>query len=135
MEEDIKILEEKVIALERHIKIYEEIDCRTAVYEELVKEKQATSNVLSRLKQLEKENKTLKNFTTDLFNEDVTETFIHKDEIKEKFDNKINDYRQQRMQLADGHFWESAENVNRDRVLFIAGETLKEFKKELLGEE
>lgn len=56
MEEDIKILEEKVIALERHIKIYEESDCRTAVYEELVKEKQATSNVLSRLKQLEEEN-------------------------------------------------------------------------------
>lgn len=65
----------------------------------------------------------------------LLESTIPKQKIKEKFDNKIKDYRKQRMQLADGHFWESAENINKDTSLFIAVETLKEFKKELLGEE
>lgn len=99
MEEDIRNLQEIINLAEEDIKSNNENVTAILDLEDL----KSLENVLSRLKQVEKENKTLKNFTTDLFNEDVTETFIHKDEIKEKFDNKINDYRQQRMQLADGH--------------------------------
>lgn len=50
MEEDIKILEERVTMLKRHIKNYEESDCKTNVYQQLVKECDATVNVLHELK-------------------------------------------------------------------------------------
>lgn len=50
MEEDIKILEERVTMLKRHIKNYEESDCKTNVYQQLIKECDATVNVLHELK-------------------------------------------------------------------------------------
>ena len=50
MEEDIKILEERVTTLKRHIKNYEESDCKTNVYQQLVKECNAIENVLQELK-------------------------------------------------------------------------------------
>ena len=39
-----------------------------------------------KVRKLEKENSTLKNFTSDLFNEDITQTFICKDKIKDKIE-------------------------------------------------
>lgn len=44
---------------------------------------------------------------------------------KEKVKKKIEGYRNERKELADGHFWDSPENINKDTSLFIAGETLK----------
>ena len=52
-----------------------------------------------RVKKLEKENSTLKNFTSDLFNEDITQTFICKDKIKDKIEE----------------LKQALENTNKDR--------------------
>lgn len=47
--EDIKILDDRVTTLKRHIKNYEESDCKTNVYQQLVKECNATENLLERI--------------------------------------------------------------------------------------
>lgn len=60
MEEDIKILEERITMLKRHIKYYEESDCKTDIYHQLVKECKALENLLTRYKQLEEENKDIR---------------------------------------------------------------------------
>lgn len=60
IEEDIKTVEERVKTLNRHIKNYEKIDCKTEVYQGLVKEREAILNVLNRLKTLEKREKQAK---------------------------------------------------------------------------
>jgi hypothetical protein len=39
--------------------------------------------------------------------------------------NKIDEYREKRNKLADGHFWDNERNINEDTSLFIAIETLK----------
>ena len=57
MEEDIEILEERITMLKRHIKYYEESDCKTDIYHQLVEECRALENLLTRYKQLEEENK------------------------------------------------------------------------------
>ena len=80
MEGDIKILKEK-------IKIIESLctdDCinKSTVIKPL---KYALENLIARYKQLEKENKTLKNFTSYIFNEDVAE-FIPTSLVKEKIE-------------------------------------------------
>lgn len=49
------------------------------------------TNALNYIEKLEKENKTLKNFTSDIFNEDVEKEFIPKSKVKEKFQNKRNE--------------------------------------------
>lgn len=61
IEDDIKKVEEKIKALDAHIADYEKIDCKTAVYQELVEERNAISNVVN---QINKNKKTL-----DLVNE------------------------------------------------------------------
>ena len=53
---DIEVLEERVTTLKRHIKNYEESDCRTNVYQQLVKECNAIENLLNRIKDLEEIN-------------------------------------------------------------------------------
>lgn len=45
--EDIKIVEERIETLNKHISNYEKSECRTSVYQELVKEKQAIENILN----------------------------------------------------------------------------------------
>ena len=60
IEEDIKTVVERVKTLNRHIKNYEKIDCKTEVYQGLVKEREAILNVLNRLKTLEKREKQAK---------------------------------------------------------------------------
>lgn len=52
-----------------------------------------------KVRKLEKENSTLKNFTSDLFNEDITQTFICKDKIKDKIEE----------------LKQALENTNKDR--------------------
>lgn len=49
---------------------------------------------------------------------------------KEKVEKKIKEYQHERDKLADGHFWEDANNINQDRILFVASETLKLLLKE-----
>lgn len=53
MEEDIKIIEEKIRYLNQHLNSYEKKDCKTAVYQELKKEKEALESVLNRLQENE----------------------------------------------------------------------------------
>lgn len=62
MEEDIKILEERVITLKRHIKNYEESNCKTNIYQQLIKECQALENLIKGYRELEKENMYLKEY-------------------------------------------------------------------------
>ena len=51
MEEYIKILEERITTLKRHIKYYEESDCKTDIYHQLVEECRALENLLTRYKE------------------------------------------------------------------------------------
>lgn len=46
-------------------------------------------------------------------------------EIIEKVEKKIKEYQNERNKLADGHFHDSPDNINRDMSLFIASETLR----------
>ena len=57
--EDMKILEERITMLKRHIKYYEESDCKTDIYHQLVKECKALQNLIARYKELEEENEQL----------------------------------------------------------------------------
>lgn len=57
--EDIKIVEEKIKALNLHIDNYYKNDCETSVCKELVKERNALENLLSRLKTAERMNDVL----------------------------------------------------------------------------
>ena len=50
LKEAIKELQEKIKALDRHIENYEESDCKTKIYLQLVKEKEAIETVLQALK-------------------------------------------------------------------------------------
>ena len=83
---DIEVLEERVTTLKRHIKNYEESDCRTNVYQQLVKECNAIENLLKerqsdkeRIKELEEER--------DLYRSQVNSAFdrgfIHISKIEE----------------------------------------------------
>ena len=53
-EEAIKELKERVTTLKRHIKLYEESDCKTNIYQQLIIEKQAIETVLAELEKKEK---------------------------------------------------------------------------------
>jgi DNA repair exonuclease SbcCD ATPase subunit len=102
MEEDIKILEERITMLKRHIKYYEESDCLTDVYQQLVKECRAIENLLKerqsdkeRIKELEKENESLVRqyeyqgalMVNEYFSKDqVFKLFVPKSLIKEKIE-------------------------------------------------
>ena len=75
LEKDIKTVEEKIKSLDNHIANYERNDCKTAVYQELVKERNAISNVVNELKRI-------RNFDIDNLIEDYeTRQFVHKDNI------------------------------------------------------
>lgn len=50
IEEDIKIVEERIETLNKHISNYEKIDCKTSIYQELVKERDAIENILNAYK-------------------------------------------------------------------------------------
>lgn len=118
LNEDIKILENY---------IYNE---KETMKELLV---QAIENLLKRYKELEEENKERKNnyinpskarisyYDTKKGTEVVLEGFIPISVIQ----NKIDEYREKRNKLADGHFWDNERNINEDTSLFIAIETLK----------
>lgn len=54
------------------------------------------------------------------------DNYIHKDKIRDK----IKEYREQRIKLADGYFFDNPDNTSNDFALFIGQEVLKE----LLGE-
>ena len=102
--EDMKILEERVTTLKRHIKNYEESDCKTNVYQQLVKECRALENLLTRYKQLEEENKELvrqyeyqgaKMINEYMSFKNVKKLFIPKSKVKEK----IEEYDKQRIKM------------------------------------
>ena len=58
MEEDIKILEERITMLKRHIKYYEESDCKTDIYYQLVKECKALETLIKGYRELKENCKT-----------------------------------------------------------------------------
>lgn len=47
------------------------------------------------------------------------------DSVKKKIEDKIKEYRQKRIDLANGHFFEDGDNINQDNSLFVAIEILK----------
>ena len=89
MEEDIKILEEKVITLKRHIKNYEESDCKTNIYQQLIKECQAIENLIKGYRELEERNKQcikagdLERAVGCLMNRNDLSNYIPKSKVKE----------------------------------------------------
>ena len=122
MEEDIKILKELIEFLERN-------DVED-LYSDFTPEIKAIENLINRNKELKKENESLVRqyeyqgalMVNEYFSKkQVFELFISKSKLKEK----IEEYREKRNKLADGHFWDEPDNINQDRALFIAGETLK----------
>ena len=52
--------------------------------------------------------------------------YISKDKIRDK----IKEYREQRIKLADGHFFDNPDNTINDYVLYIAQELLKQLLEE-----
>lgn len=98
MEEDIKILEERITMLKRHIKYYEESDCKTDRYYQLVKECKALENLLTRYKQQKEELESIKEiYYTQKEMDNVMERYrklvknsIPKSKIKEKIQEITN---------------------------------------------
>lgn len=97
MEEDIKILEERVIMLKRHIKNYEESDCKTNVYQQLIKECQAIETLIKEYKNLQqieqehkKENGALREIIKELEQNQCTHNIdngcIRKSKVQEKIE-------------------------------------------------
>lgn len=62
-ESSIKIIEEKIKALDLHIQNYETADCKTSVYELLQEERNALVDILQDYKRVLKENEELENIT------------------------------------------------------------------------
>lgn len=62
-ENSIKIIEEKIKALDLHIQNYETADCKTSVYEVLQEERNALVDILQDYKRVLKENEELENIT------------------------------------------------------------------------
>lgn len=103
MEREIKILEERVITLKRHIKNYEESNCKTNVYQQLVKEHDAIVNVLHDLKYNKAQ------FETQLREKlDLQASSIPKSKIQnkiEKLSNEFNFYAgREHSEWQDGEF-------------------------------
>lgn len=110
--EDIKILEEY---LEPRLKnLY---NCEFGYEVIRGKELKAIENLLKRYKEQEET-------ISRLFR--IIEASIPISVIQ----NKIDEYREKRNKLADGHFWDNERNINEDTSLFIAIETLKLLLKE-----
>lgn len=62
-ENSIKIIEEKIKALDLHIQNYESADCKTSVYDVLQEERNALVDILQDYKRVLKENEELENIT------------------------------------------------------------------------
>lgn len=62
-ENSIKIIEEKIKALDLHIQNYETADCKTSVYEVLQEERNALVDILQDYKRVLEENEELENIT------------------------------------------------------------------------
>ncbi len=90
MEEDIKeieiIIETIKDVLQKEIK-----DTDEDVYSIDGRQFRALENLLTRYKRMKLENQTLKNFTSDIFDGDVTKDFIPKSKVKEKIE-EIKEY-------------------------------------------
>ena len=90
LEEAIKELQEQIEMLNRHIKNYEKNDCKTNIYLQLVKEKQAIKTVLQAL---ENTDKTITDDAEDeitRFKKVILKDYIPKKKIEDK-KNKIHD--------------------------------------------
>ena len=80
IEKDIKTVEERVETLNRHIKNYEKIDCKTEVYQGLIKERSALENILE----------LVKDKTIHLSDEEYRQVIENeKKDIKQKYEDKI----------------------------------------------
>lgn len=78
--EDIKIVESRVETLNRHIKNYEKIDCKTEVYQGLIKERSALENILE----------LVKGKTIHLSDEEYRQVIENaQKDIKQKYEDKI----------------------------------------------
>ena len=84
LEEAIEELQEKIKSLDRHIKNYEKSDCKTKIYRQLVKEKEAIETILTELKKLQKDNYRLDRENQLLFERQVNS--IPKKKIKDKLE-------------------------------------------------
>lgn len=85
IDKDIEIVEERIKTLNSHISNYEKQECKTAVYQELVKERNATSKVLEELKI---RGKMIDSMSNEIYLEIVKEDGQHfktSEEVKEHF--------------------------------------------------
>lgn len=90
-------------------------------------EHQKTNGELrEKVRKLEKENSTLKNFTSDLFNEDITETFMRKDKIK----NKIEELKRQRRELGFKIYIKREDMIKDDKKIVCKIKVLEELLQE-----
>lgn len=82
IEENIRTIEEKIKELDAHIANYEKINCKTAFYQELVKERDAIANVVNELKRIRSLdiNSLIENYETG--------HFIDKDKIRDKINER-----------------------------------------------
>ena len=115
--EDMKILEERITMLKRHIKYYEESDCKTDIYHQLVEECRALENLLTRNKQLEEENKTqLEAFELgkESSRKRIEYDYIPKSRVKEK----IEELKKKVEELTDEKgYWGGSDLLEQIKVL------------------
>ena len=95
LEEAVKELQERVKMLDRHIKNYEEIDCKTKIYLQLVKEKEATKTVLQALENYKTHHE--KYMNGELFSAKqmkfIKKEYIPKKKIEDKIKTTIEEYK------------------------------------------
>lgn len=138
MEEDIKILEERVTTLKRHIKNYEESDCKTNVYQQLVKECNATENLLTRYKQLEEKKERIIIEKAEALQEVRKYKAKVKDSIpKSKIKEKIEELNQEEKDLQDSISDEEREEYSDANISYslMDIETRRSVLEELLKED
>ena len=109
IEEDIKILEKKI----EDYKPYKNIEYCSHAGQILQEEYKALEHILSDYKRVLKENETLKNFVSSIFNEDIEKDYIPVQRIKDKIEELDN---QQKQWLEDRELKAS----NREIILVSA---------------
>ena len=90
IEEDIKILEKKI----EDYKPYKNIEYCSHAGQILQEEYKALEHILSDYKRVLKENETLKNFVSSIFNEDIEKDYIPVQRIKDKIEELDNQQKQ-----------------------------------------
>ena len=90
IEEDIKILEKKI----EDYKPYKNIEYCSHAGQILQEEYKALEHILSDYKRVVKENETLKNFVSSIFNEDIEKDYIPVQRIKDKIEELDNQQKQ-----------------------------------------